>query len=110
MYEPPLTTSDPLPVPVRKKGFWFWSIWVSIPFIIFPPIIFTYLGTKAVERANEALAGQAGDASAHHLHALSEALNSALIYFSARIVIPALAVICLIVSIIFHLKQPKRLV
>lgn len=97
-------------MPVRKKGFWFFSIWLSIPCIIFPPFIFAYLGGRSVDRTTEAIADHTGNISHSHLDAMQDGVNSALIYFTAGMAIPVLAVIWLIVSIACHLKQPRKLV
>ncbi|RYD46890.1 MAG: hypothetical protein EOP85_06525 [Verrucomicrobiaceae bacterium] len=106
MYEPPLTTSDPRPVPRRVRGFWFWSIWVSIGGFIGVPVVAITIAIIALGRIAENMERDAGSLSAG-VDELHHTAMVVLLLQGFALVTAALMLVWMIVSIVKFARQPK---
>lgn len=108
MYEPPLTVSDPQPVPRRKRGFWFWSIWASLASVVVGPILCTMGTMLAMNHALMSGTGKPGTLPTDEaVDAMHYGVSAALFLTVAGVILAALALVWLIVSVIRFLTLPK---
>ncbi|RYD22544.1 MAG: hypothetical protein EOP88_07785 [Verrucomicrobiaceae bacterium] len=104
MYDPPLAPADPDSVIVRKKRFWWKSLWFSVTATIVPVVAGMLISAVVVSAAMGKIPDPSTDAEMDGLHFT---MIVAFLLNVAGFLLSALGLVWLVVSLIRYFTLPK---